>query len=761
MAYSPPEWSGPLRQPISLEFVVGGSVQRRQELASGKDFFLVGRHAKQCDVVLDAEPKASRVHAVLQCKEGTDEFFVYDLGSSHGTLLNNRRLEPKTYTPVAVGHQLRFCAEGSSCLVVICGPDELMEEEGEVDLTGLRAEAAKEKREADQDLARRKAAKKERMMREKTRDVVAKMYAEKAQKRMVVLQEEAEKDRTKLHEVTWGMDADAAENPACDGLSEEARKLLEPGDSGQIDPEKVRSYKTLTDKQEQMVAKFEMRKKKLEALQREKGKLEGRIRKQSLKASGDDDTEFDPGENKPDRGGGNASENFARVEEKLYKVSEEVIQESDRILISLGLKTAEMSEKQKKERSQMYDTNLMGGEDDDFFDRCKVGPAKTKKGAVQGQSGEDKEFADLPRVGTGVETKESLEQKVKTLQSERAHIEAKVAMTEIAVAKYNASEEDELDAFMKANEKLLVTERLGKLKRRQAKIVEFLEEAMKMLTVAQRNSSGDQTVASVHASAAVAAAARKSAAAAAAAVAAASAPKKPMSAADVLNAVSASDALAERKRQALQAADKAASAATGTSQEDGDDVDQSASASQDSAAAQAASAAAAQAAAEADEAARKPLIGQKVYGAGPAKQIDGQVGGVQILAAPTGKRKIGELDLKRRAAREAGVVGPPQGDEDPLAARKRKALEAIDEATKATASGSAEMPPPKRKVYGAMLPPSAGAQAASSEAASAEADMPPPQKKVYGAMRPPSAQANTRSRDSGADESGETQEVFE
>lgn len=409
----------------------------------------------------------------------------------------------------------------------------------------------------------------------------------------------------------------------------------------------------------------------------------------------------------------------------------------------------------------MYDTNLMGGEDDDFFDRCKVGPAKTKKGAVQGQSGEDKEFADLPRVGTGVETKESLEQKVKTLQSERAHIEAKVAMTEIAVAKYNASEEDELDAFMKANEKLLVTERLGKLKRRQAKIVEFLEEAMKMLTVAQRNSSGDQTVASVHASAAVAAAARKSAAAAAAAVAAASAPKKPMSAIDVLNAVSASDALAERKRQALQAADKAAIAATGTSQEDGEDADQSASDSQDSAAAQAASAAAAQAAAEAEEAARKPLIGQKVYGAGPAKQIDGKKGGVQILAAPTGKRKVGELDLKRRAAREAGIVGPPQGDEDPLAARKRKALEAIDEATKATASGSAEMPPPKRKVYGAMLPPSAGAQAASSEAASAEADMPPPKQKVYGAMRPPSAQTNTRSRDSGADESGETQEVFE
>merc|ERR1719265_2513327 len=106
MAYTPPDWSGPLRHALSLEFVVGGQVKKRQELPTGKDYFLCGRHAKQCDVVLDAEPKASRVHAVLQCKEGTDELFVFDLGSTHGTMLNNRRIDPRSYTPVAVGHQL-------------------------------------------------------------------------------------------------------------------------------------------------------------------------------------------------------------------------------------------------------------------------------------------------------------------------------------------------------------------------------------------------------------------------------------------------------------------------------------------------------------------------------------------------------------------------------------------------------------------------------------------------------------------------------
>jgi len=352
MAYSPPDWSGPLRNPISLEFVVNGDVKKRQELPTGKDYFLVGRHAKQCDIVLDRfEPKASRVHAVLQCKEDSDELFVYDTGSTHGTMLNNRRLDPRTYTPVTVGHQLRFCAEGSECLVIVCGPDELMEEEGEVDLTKLRDEAKSERRQADQDLAKRKNAKKERMMREKTRDVVAKMYAEKARARQQLAAVELEKDREKLHEVTWGMSADAVEVRG-DGLGEEAQKVLATGDDGWIDPEKVRNFKALTDKQEQMVAKFELKMKKLEALQKRKGDLEGKIKKKKM-AEGqfNEDTEFDPVANKPDKGGA-SSEQHAQVEQKLLSVHEEVIQESDRILISLGLKTAEMSEKQKKESTK-------------------------------------------------------------------------------------------------------------------------------------------------------------------------------------------------------------------------------------------------------------------------------------------------------------------------------------------------------------------------------------------------------------------------
>merc|ERR1719498_2301641 len=109
-----------------------------------------------------------------------------------------------------------------------------MEEEGEVDLSDLRAQAAKERREAEQDLARRKAAKKERMMREKTREVVAKMYADKARAKQQAYDEQNAKDREKLQEVNWGMGEDAVEIRD-DGLSDEAQKLLETGDNGWID----------------------------------------------------------------------------------------------------------------------------------------------------------------------------------------------------------------------------------------------------------------------------------------------------------------------------------------------------------------------------------------------------------------------------------------------------------------------------------------------------------------------------------------------
>ena len=98
-----------------------------------------------CDVPLE-HPSISRYHAILQHRpqdekrregEGVEEgeweserrvdvlacrpseagFYVYDLASTHGTYLNKKRIQPRSYYRVRVGQMIRF--GGSSRLFVL------------------------------------------------------------------------------------------------------------------------------------------------------------------------------------------------------------------------------------------------------------------------------------------------------------------------------------------------------------------------------------------------------------------------------------------------------------------------------------------------------------------------------------------------------------------------------------------------------------------------------------------------------------------
>uniref|UniRef100_U3J077 Solute carrier family 4 member 1 adaptor protein n=1 Tax=Anas platyrhynchos platyrhynchos TaxID=8840 RepID=U3J077_ANAPP len=142
--YEEPPWGcrPPAGAGYGLEVLKGGVVLGSVRLEGGS-WFLVGR-LPGCALALE-HPSVSRHHAVLQYRgpgsspEGSDAagFYVYDLGSTHGTFLNKARVPPRTYCRVRVGHGLRF--GGSSRLFLLQGPEEDQESESELTVTQLKA----------------------------------------------------------------------------------------------------------------------------------------------------------------------------------------------------------------------------------------------------------------------------------------------------------------------------------------------------------------------------------------------------------------------------------------------------------------------------------------------------------------------------------------------------------------------------------------------------------------------------------------------
>ncbi|XP_019513921.1 PREDICTED: kanadaptin [Hipposideros armiger] len=140
--YREPMWGGPATAPYSLETLKGGTILGTRSL-KGTSCCFFGR-LPSCDVCLE-HPSVSRYHAVLQhgasgpdgeCDGRGPGFYLYDLGSIHGTFLNKTRVPPRTYCRVHVGHVLRF--GGSTRLFLLQGPEEDREAESELTVTQLK-----------------------------------------------------------------------------------------------------------------------------------------------------------------------------------------------------------------------------------------------------------------------------------------------------------------------------------------------------------------------------------------------------------------------------------------------------------------------------------------------------------------------------------------------------------------------------------------------------------------------------------------------
>uniref|UniRef100_A0A1I7X8V4 FHA domain-containing protein n=1 Tax=Heterorhabditis bacteriophora TaxID=37862 RepID=A0A1I7X8V4_HETBA len=89
------------------------------------DSFMVIGRLPNCDVVLD-HPSISRYHCVLQYGEDLIDrsgkgWHLFDMGSTHGSRANKKKLPAKQYVRARVGFVLQF--GGSSRLISIVGPD--------------------------------------------------------------------------------------------------------------------------------------------------------------------------------------------------------------------------------------------------------------------------------------------------------------------------------------------------------------------------------------------------------------------------------------------------------------------------------------------------------------------------------------------------------------------------------------------------------------------------------------------------------------
>lgn len=123
LPYTEPPWTGVPGLPYTFELLKNGAILDTVPLTQ-QSYFVVGR-LPVCDLSLE-HPSISRYHAVVQYRGKAGDtgasgeelgFYIYDLGSTHGTSVNKNKIPPKTYIRLHVGHVVKF--GGSTRLFIL------------------------------------------------------------------------------------------------------------------------------------------------------------------------------------------------------------------------------------------------------------------------------------------------------------------------------------------------------------------------------------------------------------------------------------------------------------------------------------------------------------------------------------------------------------------------------------------------------------------------------------------------------------------
>lgn len=192
-SYVEPSWSCRPDDEFSFEILKNGLIIETIGDLQNKPFWSFGRLPLVNNIEL-AHPTISRFHAVLQyrggepdddvnksnCKPGPG-WYIYDLGSTHGTFVNKQRVPSKTYVRLRVGYMLKMGA--STRNFILLGPDHDAEE--------VKAESITE-------------------MKEQKQKAIEEMLLKQEQQR---LEEEERTRATEAEGVSWGMSEDAEDEP--------------------------------------------------------------------------------------------------------------------------------------------------------------------------------------------------------------------------------------------------------------------------------------------------------------------------------------------------------------------------------------------------------------------------------------------------------------------------------------------------------------------------------------------------------------------
>uniref|UniRef100_A0A0N5AJ71 FHA domain-containing protein n=1 Tax=Syphacia muris TaxID=451379 RepID=A0A0N5AJ71_9BILA len=141
--YTVPDWAcePPPEMNYGFDVIKSGTLLETIEFSKRRfpTYIVIGR-LDVCDIQMN-HPSISRYHCILQygndIMNRTEKgWHLYDLGSTHGTKLNKRRIPPEQYIRIRVGHVMQL--GGSTRILNLVGPSSDTEAELDSSLTELR-----------------------------------------------------------------------------------------------------------------------------------------------------------------------------------------------------------------------------------------------------------------------------------------------------------------------------------------------------------------------------------------------------------------------------------------------------------------------------------------------------------------------------------------------------------------------------------------------------------------------------------------------